>query len=240
MKHEPEVPWLEPTSIQDALQACGVSATTRQCELLASHADLVLKANESMNLTRITQPSDVVLLHVADSLAFLPHVPMLRGRGVDVGSGAGYPGIPLAIMGFHVDLCESVKKKAAFLHQAAEALGLDAEILPVRAEELAEKRRGAYEFVVCRAVSALPSLVELASPLLTQGGRLLALKGPIEADELSAGASAGLQCGMDLEGCERYELPGDTHRSVVMFRRGGVASTPLPRRPGMAQRQPLA
>ena len=107
-------------------------------------------------------------------------------------------------------------------------------------EELAAENPSAASCVIARAVSALPSLVELASPLLLNGGRLIALKGPLTAEELTAGRAAAGLCGMRFVSEDRYKLPGGENRTVVVFQREGRSRTPLPRRPGMAQRHPLA
>lgn len=239
VKHGGSEQGLDPELIRDALSACGVLVTDQQSERLAEHARLVLEMNEVMNLTRITDPAAVIQLHIADSMAFIPHIGPLSGRGVDVGSGAGYPGIPLGILGLSVDLCESVRKKAAFLGDVVSALGLEASVWPLRAEKLALEDPAAYDYVIFRAVSSLPSLVELAAPLLCPGGRMVALKGPIEPEELDAGAKAGRLCGMALETQSSYRLPGGEARTVVVYSRKGRPHTPLPRRPGMAQRYPL-
>lgn len=239
MKHNGQVGQVDPARIHEVLSACGVEASERQCDLLARHADMVREANESMNLTRITEPEAMIQLHIADSLAFLPFIQQLNGNVVDVGSGAGYPGIPLAILGYRVALCESVKKKAVFLESAIEDLGLQVPVCSVRAEELAVERPSSADVVVVRAVSALASLVELAAPLLKDGGRLIALKGPVDPTELLASRRAAVLCGMKLDEEKAYTLPGGESRTVLSFIRVGRPQTSLPRRPGMAQRHPL-
>lgn len=240
VKHESARSPIDPEQVRTALAACGVQASREQCSLLARHAELVRKANESMNLTRITDSESMVHLHIVDSLAFLPYVSLPEGRLIDVGSGAGYPGIPLAIMGHQVTLCESVKKKAAFLDECVHELQLPADVSALRAEELAQTVRGSSAGVIFRAVSALPSLVELAAPLLAAEGRMIALKGRVEDSEAAAGAAAARLCGMALESRDDYTLVGGEARTVLCFRREGRPLVKLPRRPGMAQRHPLA
>lgn len=239
MKHDRVVDGVDPTRVHETLLACGLETSAQECVLLARHANMVREANTSMNLTRITEPEAMVQLHIADSLAFLPLVRPLHGAVIDVGSGAGYPGIPLAILGYSVGLCESVKKKASFLEATIEDLGLDVPVWPVRAEELATERPSNADCVVFRAVSALPSLVELAAPLLRDGGRLIALKGTVIPEEMSAAETAAPLCGMKFEEEHFYTLPGGDSRTVLSFVRIGRGRTRLPRRPGMAQRHPL-
>lgn len=240
VKHGADTDHIDAREIRAVLLECGVVATARQCELLARHGEIVREANQTMNLTRITDAESMVRLHIADSLAFLPHVGIPAGLLIDIGSGSGYPGIPLAIMGHTVSLCESVKKKSAFLETATRELGLTVEVCPLRAEELATMMPGVASCVVFRAVSGLASLVELASPLLAPRGRMIALKGPIGDSERSAGLKAARLCGMVHEAEAGYSLPGGEARTVVTFRREGRSQVKLPRRPGMAQRHPLA
>lgn len=240
MKHDqPDRP-IDAARARQVLEDCGVTVSEAQALALAAHASLVRLANESMNLTRITDPEAMIQLHIADSLAFLPHIDALEGEGVDVGSGAGYPGIPLAILGHRLTLCESQKKKAAFLVAVAEELRLPVTVRALRAEELAVVAPGSADWVIFRAVSSLPSLVELASPLLKDAGRVVCLKGPLTREELSSGVTAAKLCGMKLTAQERYLLPQGESRTVIVFERVGRPATRLPRRPGMAQRHPLA
>lgn len=226
-------------SVRAALSAVGVSATKQQAELIARHAALVAEANTRMNLTRITDPDDVLALHVVDSLAFVEHCEALSGRIIDIGSGAGYPGVLLSILGHDVWLCESVKKKAAFLAECVADLGLNATVQPLRAEELALAAPRSADVVIARAVSALASLIELASPLLKNGGRLVALKGSPQEQELAMAAKVAPMCGMVQTAACSYSLPSGEERTLVVYERSGFASVTLPRRPGMAQRQPL-
>jgi 16S rRNA (guanine527-N7)-methyltransferase len=239
VKHDDSQPRVDADRIQAVLNSWGLTVTSREAALLSVHAGMVLDANTRMNLTRITLPESVITLHILDSLAFLGQIDPIEGLVLDIGSGAGYPGLPLAVMGYDCALCESVKKKAGFLAECVEALGLDVPVYALRAEELAEQCGACADVVVCRAVSALPSLVELAAPLLEMGGRLVALKGSLTSEERSAGMRAAQMCGMSLAGETAYELPGDTRREVVVFERTHAPSIALPRRPGMAQNHPL-
>ncbi len=239
VKHLDHSLGLTPASVIRAISSVGVAVSPRQAELLISHAELVVEVNARINLTRLTEPEDVLWLHIVDSLAFLPMLAPLSGRVVDIGSGAGYPGVPLAILGSTVTLCESVKKKALFLEDVVSELALSASVKPLRAEELADQEPAAADFVVARAVSATASLVELAAPLLRIGGRLIALKGVPTADELGAGAAAADSCGMVPLKHSEYALPGGEQRTVLVYEKVKSPSVHLPRRPGAAQRQPL-
>lgn len=237
VKHDPTP--LESNAVRARLAPLGLTLTDRQTDLLVRHAELVLEHNQYLNLTRITEPENVIDLHIVDSLSFLPHVETPGGRWLDIGSGAGYPGIPLAILGYDVTLCESVKKKAAFLATAVSDLGLATEVLPLRAEEVAVANPGSFDVVIARAVSSLPALVELASPLLRPGGCLIAMKGRPEAAERENVLAACAIVGMKPKQETDYQLPNGDLRSVFVYTRTGKARVSLPRRPGMAQRQPF-
>ena len=225
--------------IRSALSAAGLAVPESACALLASHAAAVLDANRSINLTRITEPHDFIRLHITDSLLPLSIVDLRTGDGIDVGAGAGFPGIPLAIMGCSITLCETRKKKAAYLQRWVGDLGLDVEVLAQRAEEIVESR-GSYDWVIMRAVSSLASLLELASPLLRSHGRLIAMKGIRTEDEESRAGRAGRIVGMRLVDIHEYALPGGPEqRTLYEYEREGAVRVSLPRRAGLAQTQPL-
>jgi 16S rRNA (guanine527-N7)-methyltransferase len=228
--------------IADGMRQLGVDAAPGVVDALARHARRVLEANKAMNLTSIAE-ADFVALHVLDSLS--AHAFLRAGDGgrfADLGSGAGYPGVPLAVVtGRPVALVESVCKKAAFLEGVCADLRLEATVHPIRAEELALTHAGAFGSVVARALSSLPSLVELAAPLLMAGGELVCLKGRPGADELQRGDSAAAKCGLTRERTEAMTVPGvDAVRTIVVYRKTGPPRLTLPRRTGLAQRQPLA
>ena len=162
--------------------------SSAQNDLLERYLDLLLAANEHMNLTGITDRATAKVVHLADSLTLLEYLGPPPGKLADIGSGGGVPGIPLAIArpDMQVVLIESTRKKAAFLDSAVAQLKLpNVRVLPQRAEEVAHgPRRESFDFVVVRAVAAMIWLAEWSLPLLKIGGKLLALKGPKSAGEL--------------------------------------------------------
>ncbi len=225
----------------EGLAAMGISVDEATASALVRHLELVLEANERMNLTSI-EPDDAVPLHILDSCAALGALDDAPGGAfADVGSGAGYPGIPLAILsGRPVDLIESVRKKAAFLDGVVRDLRLNATVHPIRAEELALSRGGAYAAVTARAVAALPSLVELAAPLLALGGCFICLKARPTTEELSAGDAAAALCGMTPGRLKPVLVPFvDGARVLVIYEKASQPRVKLPRRTGLAQRDPL-
>lgn len=239
MKHETTRPPSE-QEIESALRDAGIVPTGQQLALLARHAEMVLVANRSFNLTRITTPGEFVRLHIVDSLLPWLHVQPTTPC-IDLGSGAGFPGIPLGIVhGVTVVLCESVGKKAAFLESCVKELGIACTVFHGRAEELGATRPRAG-LVVARAVASLPALVELASPLLDTGGQLIALKGDPEVTEIERGDAVANKCGMRRMEIVSYVLPGGVERrTLVSYERTGEARMHLPRRAGLAQHQPLS
>lgn len=228
--------------IEEGLSALGIVHTAEQVLALERHLRLVAEANAAFNLTTIPVEQSVAL-HVMDSavaLPFLKEAP--TGEFADLGSGAGFPGVPLAILSARpVTLVESVKKKAAFLQSVVGELRLEATVRGIRAEELAGERPKAFSAVTARAVSSLPSLIELAAPLLAADGLLICLKGAPEEDELARGDLVARRCGLTREETVHVDVPWvDARRTIVVYRRTRSAGIALPRRNGMAQRQPLA
>ncbi len=170
--------------LREGARALGLELDDAQCGKLVAHLDLLDEWGERMNLTAIRDRDQQLTKHVLDSLSVRPH---LRGtRIADIGSGAGFPGIPLAIVapGLHFALIESVGKKCRFLEHVRDALGLpNVEVIQSRAE--AHKPSMRYDTVLARAVGPIADLVRHAGPLVAGGGRLLAMKGRYPEDELA-------------------------------------------------------
>ena len=172
------------TTLIDGARGLGIELDESQCAKLVAHLDLLDDWNTRMNLTAIRERPQQITKHILDSLTLLP---WLRGKRVaDIGSGAGFPGIPLAIAapGVHFALVESIGKKCRFLEHVRDALGLDnVEVVQSRAETY--RPEACFDTVIARAVGPLVDLVKNAGGLVTGGGRLLAMKGRYPADELA-------------------------------------------------------
>lgn len=184
-------------------------------------------------------------VHVADSLTGL-EVPEVREakRIADVGAGAGFPGLVLAVAlpGGQVDLIESVARKAGFIERAAGAAGIaNATAVNARSEEVAEKEgRERYDVVTARAVGRLATLAELASPLLEDGGVLVAWKGKRDPDEEAEMERAAEALAMRPEAVlEVGDRAGSRHRHLHVIRKSGPTPDELPRRPGAAKKRPM-
>ena len=191
--------------------------------------------------TSVRAPDVARDVHLADSLAGL-EIDAVReaARIADLGSGAGLPGLVLAIARpeAEVVLVESVGKKCAWLERTVETLGLqNARVACARAEELDEPP---FDVVTARAVAALPVLCEYAAPLLREGGVLVAWKGAVEAREEADGLHAATALGLEREGVRAVEpYPGSERRTLHVFRKVSPTPAGYPRRPGMAAKRPL-
>lgn len=218
--------------------------TIEQRELLDAHLQLVLRENEKLNLTRITDWEQGQLLHVEDSIAaaeIIGNAP--EGPLADMGSGAGFPGMPLAIMtGRETWLIESIAKKAHSLATMANELNLNDQVhvYTGRVEEASIDMPAKFSVVTARALAPLPALVELSSPLLKIGGLLVCYKAKPEADEIEYAKSTAVKAGMKYVDEIRYMLSdSETSRSIFIYKKEEESAVKLPRRIGMAQKRPI-
>jgi 16S rRNA (guanine527-N7)-methyltransferase len=224
----------------------GITLAPEQLALFDAYTRELAAWNAHTNLTAITDPDEVMVRHYLDSLSVAQAVPLAAGvRLIDVGSGAGFPGLPLLIAfpGLQVTLLEATGKKIAFLDHLIAALGLAGAVtLRARAEEAGQMpaQRAAYDVVVARAVARLPALLEYLLPLAKVGGRCIAMKGVTAETEARDSARALKTLGGALRGIEPVALPGvsEPHFLVVVDK---VAPTPpaYPRRPGLPAHSPL-
>lgn len=213
-------------------------------ELFEKYYKLLVLHNATTNLTAVTDHDEVVIKHFLDSSMILG-VPGLKDdmRVIDVGSGAGFPGMVLAVLrpGWEVVLLDSQIKRVRFLETVASELGLsNVRVIHMRAEEAGREKdlRLSFDLVVSRAVAALNLLLELCVPFAKDGGVFAAYKGPGLENELSEAKHA-----MDELGCEKYhsyefDVEG-MKRSIVCFTREGELSDRYPRRPGIPAKRPL-
>lgn len=218
--------------------------SAEQSDLMHRYLDLVLEANKVTNLTRIATPEEAEILHLEDSLVALPEVlESPEGLYGDLGSGGGFPGVPLAIAtGRETVLVDSVKKKMALVSDMVASLGLQDQIETYdgRIEDLALEDPQRFSVLTARALSRLVSLLELASPLLAIGGRLICYKAQLSEEELAEARAVENLLGMKFVSQRSILLSdGETHRTIVTFEKAGRSKIKLPRRVGMAQRNPL-
>lgn len=229
----------------------GISINKRQLCQFMDYYKLLIEWNEKINLTAITDFNDVCLKHFADSAAlvksygsFAEMEKKLSGKSLcDVGTGAGFPGIPLKILlpGLRVSLFDSLDKRIHFLDTVISSLGLeDIEAVHGRAEDLARTGyRGTFDHSVARAVASLPVLCEYCIPFLKEGGTFIAYKSDA-AEEISASSNALSVLYSEIVSCETFLLPGsDITRSIVMIQKKGPTKDAYPRKAGKPSKQPL-
>ena len=230
-------------TLLDSCAALGVPLTAAQAEKLCEFGARLLEQNRVMNLTAITEPQAVAKLHFADCLALLRIVPFSGRRVIDVGCGAGFPGVPLKLGEPSLDLTllDSLGKRIAWLEEVCGTLGLKrVECVHARAEEFAAGHRESYDLAVSRAVAQLNVLCELALPLVKVGGQFLAMKSVGTEEEIAAAKGAIKTLGGKIVKVEDYTIPtsGVTHRVVVIEK---VSPTPprYPRAFAKIKKQPL-
>ena len=217
-----------------------------EAERAALRTVLELLAEERASVSSVVEPDQGWKVHVADSLTGLELDDLRDAKRIaDIGAGAGFPGLPLAVAlpAAEVDLIESVGRKCAFIERAIEAAGIDnARVLNTRSEDWAAEGgegREAYDAVTARAVGRLSTLAELASPLLREGGVLVAWKGRRDEEEEAQAARAATRLAMDAERVlDVGPYAGSRNRHLHLLRKTGPTPSDLPRRPGMAKKRP--
>ena len=230
-----------PAAFHDELARQHLVLEPAELDQLARYLELLYEANERMNLTAVRDRDEAWNRHLLDSLSLLPLVQSVEaGRVLDLGSGGGLPGIPLAITmrQVHFMLLEATSKKASFLSETAMALGLDnIEVLDERAETIGEPgcvHRGAWDVVTARAVGPMNVLLELAVPLLVEGGLLLAIKGERAETELAEASEA-----LRVLKSRVVETRRTSTGTIVVIEKVDRTPADYPRRPGEPKRLPI-
>ena len=223
------------------LEAMELPLAEENCRRLCAFGEAVVEQNKVMNLTAITEPAAVAKLHLLDSVSILKCVDLTGKRLIDVGCGAGFPGVPLKIAcpGMKLTLLDSLGKRMTWLREdALPKLGVEAECITARAEEFAQQRRESYDFATSRAVARLPILLELTAPYVKVGGAVLAMKGSAAREELDEAKNAVKKLGLKVEKILDFSIDGANH-SVIVLRK--IAPTPgqYPRRYAKIKQSPL-
>lgn len=209
-------------------------------DTLCAFAASMLRQNEVMNLTAITEPEKVVRLHLLDSLTVTKALEPGKKTLIDVGCGAGFPGVPLAAAckDLEVTLLDSLGKRVKWLEETLPSLGIRGTCVNARAEDYAAQRRERYDYATSRAVARLNILLELTAPFVKVGGAVLAMKGAAAEEELAEAASAMKKLGLKPERVLEFPIE-DTHHRVLVLRK--IAPTPrqYPRRYAKIKQSPL-
>lgn len=207
---------------------------------LCQFGEAMVKQNEVMNLTAITEPDQVAKLHLLDSLTVAKTVDLKGKRIIDVGCGAGFPGVPVQIAcpESKVTLLDSLGKRMAWLEQILPQLGVNAQCVTARAEEYAAKHREQYDYATSRAVARLNILLELTAPFVKVGGAVLAMKGAAAREELEEAKNAINKLGLKLETIADYPMDGTAH-TVLVLRKVKPTPPQFPRRFAKIKQSPL-
>ena len=209
-------------------------------DTLCAFGEAVIAQNEVMNLTAITDPAQVAKLHLLDSLTVLTAADLKGKRLIDVGCGAGFPGVPLAIAcpEAEVTLLDSLGKRVRWLEATLPTLGVAAKCITARAEEAVADRRESFDYATSRAVARLNILLELTAPYVKVGGAVIAMKGAAAQEELAECAGAIRKLGLKLEDVKHFSIDGADHALIVLRK---VAHTPAayPRRYAKIKQTPL-
>lgn len=228
--------------LKNGFERLNIPYSDKQLAQLTEYASLLKEWNEKINLTSITEDSEIAVKHFIDSASALT-TGKVCGRVIDVGTGAGFPGLVLKIMqpDIKLTLLDSLNKRLTFLKEVTGRLGInDVEFIHSRAEDGGHKAelRESFDTVVSRAVAAMPLLSELCLPYVKKNGYFLALKGPAAEDEVLSAKRAVSILGGETEGISDVEVDGADHKIVIVKK---VRHTPIkfPRKPALISKAPI-
>ena len=232
--------------LKEGSKAMGVELSEKQVQQLIQYKELLLEWNEKINLTAITEERDVMIKHFLDSLSCVKASPLKDGvKIIDVGTGAGFPGIPLKVYypDIQLTLLDSLNKRINFLKEVCQTLELNnVEFLHGRAEDYGNNKnyREKYDFAVARAVAGLNSLAEYCMPFVKVGGFFIAQKGPNIEEEIKQGQRAIKTLGGEI--VEKIDIPlpfSDITHNIVIIKKLKQTPTIYPRKAGTPTKSPL-
>ncbi len=227
-------------TVQAGLPNLGLVLPEEIQNQLCAFGKAVVEQNKVMNLTAITEASQVAKLHLLDSISLLTVADFKNKKVIDVGCGAGFPGVPVKIACPEADmtLLDSLGKRMHWLETVLPQLGVAATCITARAEEAVADRREQYDFATSRAVARLNILLELTAPYVKVGGKVLAMKGTAAQEELQEAKGAIKKLGLVLEQVKEFPVDGTAHTVIVLKK---IAPTPkqYPRRYAKIKQSPL-
>ena len=230
--------------MQEKSTVLGVRFLVEQGEQFFDYMNLLIEWNEKMNLTAITDPEEIILKHFIDSITILKDIED-NSKIVDVGTGAGFPGIPLSIMNpsLKIKLVDSLNKRLIFLFYFVNRLGLkNIEIVHARAEEFGQNKkfRESFDIATSRAVANLSTLSEYLIPLVKVGGKVMSMKAADAQEEINDAKKAIEILGGSIENVDEFNLPqSDIGRTVITIRKNKQTPSKYPRKPGTPSKEPI-
>ena len=231
-------------TLKEAGNAAGFTLSEKQLDQFTRYAEMLLETNKSLNLTAITDPEEVAVKHMVDSLLVYDPERFHNHTIVDVGTGAGFPGLPLKIYdpGMRVTLIDSLQKRLNFLEQVVKDLGLgQVRCTHARAEDAGKDPalREKFDVAVARAVAALPVLAEYCLPYVKVGGYFISLKGPEVEQEIREAKNAVATMGGKVEQVLHFSLPDDSGRSIVLIKKISHTPPSFPRTAAKMAKKPI-
>ena len=227
-------------TLSEGLPRLGLALDDATQQTLCNFGEAVVEQNKVMNLTAITEPDQVAKLHLLDSLSLLSLEDLAGKRMIDVGCGAGFPGVPVKIAcpDVQLTLLDSLGKRMSWLERILPELGVQAQCVTARAEEFVTSCRESYDVATSRAVARLNILLELTAPYVKVGGKILAMKGTAAREELAEAKNAIKRLGLRLEKVAEFPVDGTAHTVIVLKK---VSATPAqyPRRYAKIKQSPL-
>lgn len=230
--------------LQKQSEKLGVELDNKQKEKFYNYMKLLLRWNENINLTAITEPKEVLQKHFIDSLTIMPYI-QKDDKVIDVGTGAGFPGIPLKIAkeNIEVTLLDALNKRLNFLNEVINKLELsNIETLHLRAEEAGKNKdlREKFDISVSRAVAPLTVLVEYLLPLVKVNGKCICMKGSNIEEEIKNSKKAIKILGGKIETIEEFTLPdSEIKRNIIIIRKVITTPNKYPRKPGTPSKEPI-
>ncbi len=232
--------------LKDSMLQLGFEISEKQISQFMTYKQLLLEWNEKINLTAITDEKDIILKHFVDSVSLLTAIDIKEGMSfIDVGTGAGFPGIPVKIMfpQINITLLDSLQKRITFLEEVIGTLQLqNTECIHMRAEDGGQSKelREHFDCCVSRAVASLNILCEYCMPFVKCGGYFVSLKGPDVSQEIMEAQKAISTLGCKLEKTEKVEIPNsDITHSVIILKKLCQTPSQYPRKAGKASKSPI-
>ncbi len=228
----------------DYAKAMGLEVTPNQASSFQKYMELLIDWNTKINLTTITEPCEVAAKHFLDSIMILKYVDIPSdAKFIDVGTGAGFPGLPLKVMKpkLKVTLLDGLNKRLKFLKDVSENLYLPVELVHARAEEAGKQKqfRQKFDFASARAVAQLNVLCEYCLPFIKINGTFIAMKGPNPQEEIKNAGNAISLLGCELAKVKEFQLPNGDSRSLIFIKRTKPLSDIYPRHGSKISKKPL-